>query len=480
VRWLVNNVTQGNASTGTISAGGLYTAPMDLPSAASVRVQAVSNSDATASASADVSLMDGIAVSVSPNPMSVATGGAQVLTANVIGTGSAATGVTWSVNGVAGGNATVETIAANGASTAVYLAPLTPPSPATVSVKSTSVADATKFGSASVTITCTSANTIAPSVASVALGQTQSFAESFCLAPGTTVTWDVNGIAGGNATLGRIATTSANTALHTTPADLASPNALTIHVTGTLATGGTGTARAAVTVTSNVNVIVAAGSATVSVDQRKSFTANVTNTSDTAVSWTVNSVSNGNTIVGQVCVSGSNPCLAPLEPASGSLDYLAPAAVPATNPVTLAATSRADGSKSGNSIVAVSGPVGPLSVEPSPPYTFVARSTGTLSTRQFFASVAETSNQSVTWAVQSGVVGQGCQGAACGSVDANGLYTAPTAAPSPNAVTIVATSQADPTKSAMGTIALTSGPQIDAILPSSALAGPVISFPLTV
>jgi hypothetical protein len=165
---------------------------------------------------------------------------------------------------------------------------------------------------------------------------------------------------------------------------------------------------------------------------------------------------------------------------SGIVDYLAPVVVPATNPVTLTAISRADISKSGTSIVEVAGRSGPLSVEISPLYAFVARSTGTLSTRQFFANVAGTSNQSVTWAVQSGVAGQGCQGAACGSVDANGLYTAPTATPSPNAVAITATSQADPTKSASGTIALTSGPLIDVILPSSVLAGPVISFPLTV
>lgn len=349
-----------------------------------------------------------------------------------------------------------------------------------MSVRATSVADAAKFGNASVTITCSSDNTIAPSAASVALGQTQSFAATFCLVPGATITWDVNGTVGGSATLGTIGTTSTNMALYTAPADLPSPDPVTIHATGSLATGGTGIASATVTVTSNVSVSVSPASATVSVGQRKSFAANAANTTNTAVSWTVNGVPNGNTIVGQVCLTGSNPCVAPAAPVSGSVDILAPAAVPAANPVTLVATSRADASKSGNAIVAIAGPVGPLSVEISPPYAFVARSTGTLSMRQFFASVAVTSNQSVTWGVQSGVAGQGCQGAACGSVDANGLYTAPTAAPSPNAISIVATSQADPTKSATGTIALTSGPLIDVILPSSVLAGTVISFPLTV
>ena len=479
VRWMVNNVPQGNGSVGTITASGLYTAPVDLPSPASVTVVAVSNANSQASASAGVNLMDDIVVSVSPGTVSLATGGAQVFTAGVTGTGNPDSAVTWSVNGIAGGNTTVGTIAANGANTAVYMAPATPPSPATVIVRATSVADAAKFGSASVTITCSSANTIAPSAASLALGQTQSFAATFCLAPGTAITWDVNGTAGGSAVVGTIVTASANMALYTAPADLPSTDPVTIHATGTLAAGGTATASAMVTVTSTVSVSVSPGSATVSVSQRKSFTANVASTSDTAVRWTVNGVPNGSTVVGQVCLSGSNPCAAPAGPASGSVDFLAPAAVPATNPVTLVATSRADASKSGNAIVAISGPAGPLSVEISPPYAFVARSAGTLSTRQFFASVTGTSNQSVTWGVQSGVAGQGCQGAACGSVDANGLYAAPTAAPSPNAISIVATSQADPTKSATGTIAVTSGPLIDLILPSSVLAGAVISFPLT-
>ena len=480
VRWLVNNSPGGNAAAGTISTGGMYTAPVDLPSPVSVTVEAVSNADPQVGASAAITLLDDIAVSVAPNSISVPTGAAQVFTASFMGTGNPDKAVTWSVSGVPGGNASLGAIVSTGVSTAVFTAPATPPSPATVSVKATSVADATKFGTATVTITCASTNTIAPADASVGLGQTQNFTATFCLAPGTALTWDVNGIVGGSATLGTIAVASSNTALYTAPADLPSPNPLTIHSIGTPPTGGPVTASATVTVTSNVSVNILPGSAMVSIGQRMSFAANVINTADTAVSWTVNGIQNGNTVVGQICLSASNPCTAPVGPASGSVDFLAPTSVPAANPVTLVATSRADGSRSGSAVVAISGLVGPVSVGISPPYAFVPRSAGTLSTRQFFASVAGTSNQTVTWVVQSGVAGQGCQGAACGSVDATGLYSAPTAAPSPNVISIVATSQADSTKSATGTIALTSGPLIDVILPSSVLAGAVISFPLTV
>jgi len=476
VTWQVNGVTGGTASTGTISAGGDYTAPETLPSPATVTVTAVSNADGQATGSASVTLMDDIAVSVSPNPVNVTAGGAQVFTANVTGTGNASTGVTWSVNGVSGGNVTVGTIVANGANTAVYTAPLTPPSPATVSVTATSVADATKSGSASATVTCPGTNSITPATASIALGQTQDFTTTFCIAAGTAITWDVNGVTDGNASLGTIVVSSASMAAYTAPADLPSPNPVTVHATATLEQGGTQTVSATITITSSVTVNVTPGATALAVNQRMTFTANVTNTSDSAVTWSVDGAANGNAIVGQVCEVASNPCVAPAGPVSGSVDYLAPAAVPLSNPVMLTATSRADATKSGSAIIAITGTAGPVAVEISPPFAMVAPSTGTLSTMQFFASVTETSNTAVMWSVQSGVAGQGCGGAACGSVDANGLYTAPTAAPSPNAISITATSQADSTKSATATITINTGPLIDVILPSSVMAGSVEGF----
>src|SRR5208282_2938722 len=109
VTWEVNGVTGGSAAAGTISTAGLYTAPEEIPSPATVIVEAVSNADPQVSASASVALMDNIIVSVTPNPASVAAGGAQVFTATVTGAGNAATGVNWSVNAIPGGNATVGT-----------------------------------------------------------------------------------------------------------------------------------------------------------------------------------------------------------------------------------------------------------------------------------------------------------------------------------------------------------------------------------
>ena len=481
VSWEVNGVAGGNSSVGTISTTGgetaTYTAPAAVPSPPSVTVTAVSEADSSARDSADVSLSDNVAIPVSPPMANVPTSGEQVFTANISGLGSAASGVAWSVNGVAGGNATLGTIATTSATTALYTAPPVPPSPPTVTITAASSADSSKTGTASATITCSATNLISPPSASVGLNQTQAFSSSFCLAAGVSLTWDVNGVAGGNSTIGTITSTGQASALYTAPADLPPTNPVTVHATDPSTNA---IAAATVTVTSAISVSVAPPSATLAVNQRMTFTPTVMNASDTTVTWSVNGAANGDVNVGQVCQTGSNPCVAPTAPGSGSIDFVAPQSVPAANPVILTATSHADPSRSGSATIQISGATGPVAVAISPPYAFIAASSGAPSTQQFFATVTGSPNTSVTWSVQSAVAGLGCAGAACGSVDANGIYTAPSAAPSPNAISVVATSQADSTKSASATIALTSGPTIEVILPSSVMAGAVESFPLEV
>jgi len=262
-----------------------------------------------------------------------------------------------------------------------------------------------------------------------------------------------------------------------------SANPVTIHASVSPAPGsGAVTASATITLTSNVGVTISPSAATIGLGKRAPFTPSVANTTDTAVAWSVNGIPNGNATVGLVCQSGANPCVAPAGPGSASIDYLAPASVPAINPVTLTATSHADPSRSTAASIVIAGPSGggPVAVAVSPSYAFLPVSTGTLSTQQLFATVTGASSTSVTWSVASAVAGQGCAGAACGSVSASGLYSAPTAAPSPNAISVTATSVADPAKSASATVALTNGPVIEKILPSSVMAGAVSSFPLKV
>lgn len=473
VTWNVNGIAGGNSISGTISPSGLYTAPASIPSPPSATVTAVSQANPKDSGSATVTLQDSVAVSVLPSTASVPTGAAQVFTAAV--SGAAGTGVTWSVNAIAGGNATLGTIIADNSTSAIYTAPIVIPSPASVTVTATSTADTSKSASATVTITCSSPIALSPSAATLALAQTQIFTASFCAPNSATIVWDVNGIPGGNPTIGTITAASATTASYIAPSDLPATNPSTIH-----ATAGVLVASVTVTIVSSVTISVAPASAAVLTAQRVTLTPTVSGSSDTAVSWTVNGIANGSTTVGQICQHASNPCQPPATPASPAIDYMAPAAVPAPNPVTVTAISEADPSKSASAAISVSNINSTVAVTISPSYAFICPSGAAASTQQFFATVTGSANTNVAWTLQSAVAGQGCGGAACGSVNATGLYTAPSAAPSPNAISLIATSQADQTKYATATIAITSGVLINEILPSSVFAGAVESFPLAV
>jgi hypothetical protein len=475
VLWEVNGVTNGNAISGTVSDSGLYTAPLAMPNPAGVTITVVSVANPHDEASAVVTLQDGVAISVLPATAAVAPSGAQAFTASLSGTGGLTGGVSWSANGAAGGNATVGTIVVKGTSSAVYTAPAVIPSPATVTVTATSVADPAKTGSAAVTIACATPNSITPPTAQVALGQAQTFTETFCGIGAAAIAWDVNGISGGNAADGAIVVTGAITASYTAPANLPATDPLTIHA---VAVGSS--ASATITIVSNVGVSISPPSASILTSARVTLAPTVTNTSDTSVTGSVNSIANGNATVGQSCQHASNPCVTPSGASTARVDYVAPATEPTANPVTVTATSEADVSKSGGALISISAPSANVVVTVSPLYAFLPPSGGAISTQQFFAAVTGTTNLSVTWTVQSGVPGQGCAGIACGSINAAGLYTSPTSAPSPNAVTVMATSAADASKTASATVGITSGPTIEIILPSSVFAGAVESFPLQV
>jgi hypothetical protein len=87
-------------------------------------------------------------VSVSPGSVSLVPGQGQSFLAQVQGTGAFSSSVTWSVNGVAGGNSTYGTIT----STGQYAAPPKVPNPANVTVSAASLQDPTKSGNSTATI----------------------------------------------------------------------------------------------------------------------------------------------------------------------------------------------------------------------------------------------------------------------------------------------------------------------------------------
>ncbi len=157
-------VTGGNSALGTILTNGLYTAPAKLPSASSVSIVAISQANTTVFAIVNITLDSGIRVTLTPASAAIGTSEQFQLSATVTGTSN--TTVTWSVSGVANGNAQVGTIAPTQCSVAMPIIPnqpIPPPgtsvacftapnSPQTVQISATSAADTTNVGTASISV----------------------------------------------------------------------------------------------------------------------------------------------------------------------------------------------------------------------------------------------------------------------------------------------------------------------------------------
>jgi hypothetical protein len=414
VNWSVNNVPGGNATFGTITPAGLYTAPNSVPSPAVVNVTATSQFLSAASATAMITILPTDTISITPTSASVQVGLAAQFFVTV--TGLLNTTVTYKVNGVAGGNSTVGTITATG----LYLAPAAVPSPATVSVTATSVADPTLIATAMVTIVPPVTVMVNPPSASLALSGMQLFTATVTGTANTGVNWSVNGIPGGNATVGTI-DAGGN---YKAPASLFITTTFT--VTAASVVNPTAQGNALVTVNVPISVTVAPNPATVAINAMLTFSATVMGAANSAVTWSVSGPANPGTINANTGV------------------YTAPNVPPAT-PVTITATSQANPAISGMATLTVTLPV-TVSLTPNP----VNVNTG--ATQIFTATVMNAANTSVTWTVNGAPNGN----ATVGTINpATATYTAPTAIPTPATVTVTATSVADPTKSASASVTVT-------------------------
>ena len=176
---------------------------------------------------------------------------------------------------------------------------------------------------------------VSPTQAALQVGKTQQFTSSVSGSSNTAVTWSVNGVAGGNSTLGAISTAG----LYTAPS--AVPSGSSVNVTATSAADTTKSASAAVSISAapaTVSVSVSPTSATVTGGNSQQFTATVSGTTNTSVNWFVNGTQGGTASYGTISSSGL---------------YAAPAC-PSTSNVTVTAVSAYDSSVSANSSVSLS------------------------------------------------------------------------------------------------------------------------------
>jgi hypothetical protein len=266
-------------------------------------------------------LQSGVTVTVSPSSASLRTGRSQTFTATVTG---ALDTVTWSVNGIAGGDAVVGVIDANG----LYFAPSAVPSPPTVTVRAASTASPTSTGSSPVTILpLPTISSVSPS--SVAAGNFTLTVNGAGFSAGSAVSFDGAVLATGFVSSTQLtATGNAPAAKFAVPVVVNTPDGEVSNAS-----------YVDVTAPPPVVITISPTTATVRVNRTKPFAATVQNSSNTAVIWRVNGITGGNSAVGTISSSGV---------------YRAPTSVPSPAVVTVSATAAADQTKTANASVTIS------------------------------------------------------------------------------------------------------------------------------
>jgi hypothetical protein len=282
-----------------------------------------------------------------PNTAAVSIGIGQNMTfiANVTGNCvGAGCGVTWSVNGVVGGNSTYGTIG-TGLSTN-YQAPANLPSPVTFNVTATSVANAAEKASVSVTITAPPVVVAITSPANtnqnISLNGALPITASVTGGCGTNcgVTWSVNGVVNGNSTYGTISGSGLSI---TYDAPAAVPTPATFNVTATSVADTSKSASVSVNILAGVvvSIITPTSPQSIVAGTTLPLLASVTGTNNTGVNWSVNSILNGNSTYGTIAGLGL------------SVTYDAPITVPSPATFSITATSLADGSQSASITVTI-------------------------------------------------------------------------------------------------------------------------------
>lgn len=174
-----------------------------------------------------------------------------------------------------------------------------------------------------------------------------------------------------------------------------------------------------------VRITLSPTNASVHVTRSIQFSATVSQTTNTAVTWTVSGVGCSGASCGTI---------------SGNGLFTAPAIVPSSEMVMIRATSVADSTRSAYVWVTIL-PAVVLIVTPPDPTVAIG------SDLQFTANIQNALDGRVNWTVS----GPGCEGYGCGTISTTGRYTAPSSVPAMPTVIITATSVEDPATSASAT-----------------------------
>jgi hypothetical protein len=363
-----------------------------------------------------------VAPSIVIQPVSQAVTAGQPATFSVVASGTAPLNYQWRKNGTA----------ISGATSVSYI---TAAAAASDNGSQFSVVVSNSAGEASSSAAILTVNaptvtiSVSPNNATVAVGSSQQFSASVTGPSNPAVTWTVTGAGCTGASCGTISASG----FYIPPASVPSPATVTVKATSVADPTKSASATATIAAAIAILVSLTPVNALVPTAGMQLFTASVTGTANTAVTWGIT----GAGCSGSTCGTLANTSLAAV--------YTAPAVAPLPSSVNVIATSVADPTRSASASVTVV-PNVVVSVTPAN----VSLSVG--ATTQFSAAVTGASNTAVAWTV----AGAGCSRAACGTIDSNGRYTAPSAVPSPPTITVTATSIADPTKSGSANLTIAS------------------------
>jgi hypothetical protein len=329
--------------------------------------------------------------------------------------------ITWLVNDIPGGNTTVGTISSNG----LYQSPAVIPAQNVVTIKAKSVAFPASAGSTSLTITRTYPWLWSVSPSKIQVGSYQVSFNGSNFAPDSKAT--ANGV--DVSTMYMSPTKLVVTGMAAAPGTIN----FAVRQPGPGAVTGNNVAVPVTVVT--VSVAVSPGAANVPLGNNQPFTATVTGSTNTSVTWSVNGITGGSSTAGTISTAGV---------------YAAPSMMPASATITIQATSVASPSSFGQAIVTLQPALPPVTVSVTPASATVQVG----NSQAFAATVTGNTNTAVTWSV-NGIVGGS---PSIGTISPAGVYSAPSPLPASTSFTIRATSVASPSSFGQAIVTLTSMP----------------------
>jgi hypothetical protein len=303
----------------SVSTSVTYTAPTAVPSPAIINLTATSAADTTKQDTAAITITSPnapITVTISPHTAGLQAGtGTQVFSAT-LQNDTQAKGVTWSLSGSGCSGTTCGALSKSTSTSVTYTAPTTVPSPATMTLSATSVADTTKQDTATITITSPNAPitvTISPHTAGLQAGTgTQVFSATLqndTQAKG--VTWSLSGSGCSGTTCGALSKSTSTSVTYTAPTTVPSPATVTLTATSVADSTKQDTATITITTTvsPSISVSISPKRAAFTVGQTfASLNATVTgDNSNQGVTWSSNPA--GATISPNTSASGINVTL---------------------------------------------------------------------------------------------------------------------------------------------------------------------------